>query len=94
LGYQADLGGLHLKVEVRDDGWQYTVIRVKGNMVLKDWTISPHASTTEYSEPENTKFQAVSWALMELGRTQENPHEMFRQINWTAYYSPPPPVKR
>ena len=87
LGYHTDIDGLHVEVEVRDEGWQYRILRVKANVVLKDWTIPQHASTTEYGEPENTKFQAVSHALIELGRTGEDPHEIFSKTQWTRYGS-------
>ena len=87
LGYHTNLGGLHVEVEVRDDGWQYRILRIKKNQVLKDWALAQHPSTTEYSEPENTKFQAVSHALLELGQTGEDPHEVFRKTKWTQYGS-------
>src|SRR5690242_537475 len=85
LGYHTNFNGLHLEVEVRDDGWQYRAVLIKGNQVLKNWTIPQHPSTTEYQEPENAKFEAISYALGELGKTKEDPHEVLRRTTWTPY---------
>jgi hypothetical protein len=36
-------------------------------------------------EPENTKFAAVSAALLELGRIGDDPHEVFSKTKWHLY---------
>jgi hypothetical protein len=83
-GFHADLDGLHLHAEVQLEGWQYRILNVKENSVVKDWTMPLHASTSYYGEPANTQFQAVVEALRHLGR-RENAHKVFARIKWEPY---------
>ena len=84
MGFHAEVDGLHLEVEVGPQGWQYRIIANKDNGVVADCTPS-RASTGQYLEPENAKFQAVCAALGFLGRTQEDPHSVFRELHWQQY---------
>jgi hypothetical protein len=85
MGYHANLDGLHLEVEVREEGWYYRILKVKGTLFLVDWTLPTHPSVSDYGEPENAKFDAVSRALLELRRMEADPHEVFRTTEWTKY---------
>jgi hypothetical protein len=85
MGYRTDIDGLHLQAQVQADGWRYRILRTKDNELIKNWTLPPHESTGAYAEPENTKFHAVSDALLELGKTTDDPHDIFGKIPRTPY---------
>lgn len=84
-GFHTDIDGLHLHVEVRYEGWMYRIIQPKGNETLKDWTLPPHTSTGKYTDPEHTKFHAVSDALLKLNRPHDDPDEVFWKLEWRPY---------
>lgn len=84
-GFHADLEGLHLHVEVLDEGWSYKIFRGNSNETVKDWTLPPHASTTQYGEPENSKFAAVAEGLSFLGRRDSDAHQVLRELRWKPY---------
>src|SRR5947209_3495943 len=76
-GFLAEIDGLKLKAEVLADGWKYQIIDIESADVRNNWTIPLHASVSAFREPENTKFQAVEAALLELRRT-DDPYSVFR----------------
>ena len=90
IGFHSDVEDLHLEVEVHHDGWNYRIVTSSGRAVLRDWTLPPYATTGDYSEPGNTKFHAVSEALLCLGKTQDDTHVVFRRTVWYSYASRSP----
>jgi len=60
------------------------VSRIQHGEVLKDWTVPRHESVAVYAEPENAKFEAVSAALLKMGR-KDDPHEVFSRLKWRPY---------
>ena len=85
IGFHSDVEDLHLEVEVHRDGWNYRIVTSSGRVVLRDWTLPPYATTGDYSEPGNTKFHAVSEALLCLGKTQDDSHAVFSKTVWYSY---------
>ena len=83
-GFYAEVDGLELKVEVREDGWYYRLLQIKGGKVLLDWTSAPAPGTSPYQEPEDVKFEAVTTAMGLLKRS-DDPHKFFRELTWHSY---------
>ncbi len=83
-GFHTDVDALHLEVEVRHEGWNYRILKTTRNEVIKNWTLPPHAGTSKYGEPENTKFHAISEALIALRRL-DDPHKVLAEAGWTPY---------
>jgi hypothetical protein len=86
-GFSTEIDGLKLKAEVLAEGWKYQITRIESGEVRKDWTMPLHSSVSAFAEPENTKFQAIESALLELRRT-DDPYSVFRAVKWHPYGPP------
>ena len=83
-GFSAELDGLHMVVQVMEDGWYYRIIPTKGGTALLDWTRGPAPSTSNYQEPEDVKFEAITSAIGLLSR-KDDPHELLRRLQWRQF---------
>jgi hypothetical protein len=82
-GFSVDFDGLHLQVEVREEGWHYRIGRIRGGEI-HPWTSGPAPGTEQYQEPEGTKFEALTTAIGILHRI-DDPHAVFETLRWRAY---------